>query len=347
MQRAKLIAAMLGLWATVPAAGQENQAPLTLGDDAPVLNVAEWVKGQPIAGFEPGRVYVIEFWATSNRQSRGALAGLSDLQERLRDRGLTVVGITHEEPEVVAEFLAADDGQGVPWGDRVRYALASDPDGSVHTDYLVAAGARVPAAFVIGREGKIEWIGFLRYVDAVVEAVVDGRWDREAFPAVLELRRDLNRALSRRRAHRAVEILDELIAKDLARSDEHRMRKFNFLLQTSRDAGAAYTVGREIVRDNWDDAEALNEIAWFVVDEPGIRTRDLAFAMEVAQRANELTDGKRPHILDTVARVYWEQGDVGTAIVWQYKAVDRAVGTGWERPLRQTLERYERIAPAH
>ena len=346
MRRATLIVTLLGLWAAVPAAAQDP-APLVLGDDAPVIDVVEWVQGEPLTGFEPGKIYVLEFWATRSRQSQAALAGLSDLQERFRDQGVTIVGVTNEDPETVKEFLAADDGQGTPWGARVRYTLASDPDGSMHSAYLAAAGAQVPAAFVVGRDGKIEWIGFLRYVDAVVEAVVDGRWDREAFPAVLELRRDLNRALARRRARRAVEILDELIVKDLARSDRHRMRKFNILLRTANDAGAAYTVGREFVRDNWGDADALNEIAWFVVDEPGIRTRDLAFAMEAAQRANELTEGKSPYILDTVARVYWEQGDVGTAIAWQYKAVQRAVGTGWERSIRRTLQRYERIAPAY
>jgi peroxiredoxin len=346
MRRATLIAMMLALWVVVPAAAQDP-APLVPGDDAPVIDAAEWVQGDPVTGFEPGKIYVLEFWATRSRQGQAALAGLSDLQERFRDQGVTIVGITHEDPEAVKEFLAADDGQGTPWGARVRYTLASDPDASMHTAYLAAAGAQVPAAFVVGREGKIEWIGFLRYLDAVVEAVVDGRWDREAFPAVLELRRDLNRALNRRRARRAVEILDELIVKDLARSDEHRMRKFNILLQTAHDAEAAYTVGREFVRDNWDDADALNQIAWFVVDEPGIRTRDLAFAMEAAQRANELTEGKSPPILDTLARVYWEQGEVGTAIVWQYRAVERAVGTGWERSIRRTLQRYERIAPAY
>jgi len=338
---------MFALWGALPAVGQEDPAPLVLGDDAPVIDDVEWVQGDPLTGFEPGKIYVLEFWATRNRQSQAALAGLSDLQERFRDQGVTIVGITHEDPEALKEFLAADDGQGTPWGARVRYRLASDPDGSMHSAYLAAAGAQVPTAFVVGRDGKIEWIGFLRYVDAVVEAVADGRWDREAFPAVLELRRDLTRTLNRRRARRAVEILGELIAKDLARTDEHRMRKFNILLLTAHSTEAAYTVGREFVRDNWDDAEALNRIAWFVVDEPGIRTRDLAFAMEAAQRANELTEGRSPHILDTVARVYWEQGEVGTAIVWQYKAVERAVGTGWERALRQTLQRYERIAPAY
>jgi hypothetical protein len=347
MQRATLIAAILMLWATVPAAGQEEiPRSLGLGDGAPALDVADWIRGEPVTGFEPGRVYVLEFWTTRNGASRATLSALSDLQGRFRDRGLTIVGITHEDPEIVAEFLIAKDGQGAPWGERVRYALAADPDGSVHRDYLTTSGTLPPAVFVIGRETKIEWIGSLAYVDAVVEAVVDGRWDRETYQAALGLRLELRRALRRGRVREAIEILDRLITVDLARSDRHRLRKFNILLETVDDPEAAYAIGRELVRDKWDDANTLNEIAWFVVDEPGIRTRDFAFAMEAAKRANALTEGKSAAILDTVARVYWEQGDVGTAIAWQYRAVARAVGTPWEPSIRRTLEQYERIAPA-
>jgi hypothetical protein len=125
------------------------------------------------------------------------------------------------------------------------------------------------------------------------------------------------------------------------------LRKFRVLLKTVNDPEAAYAVGRDLVRDKWNDASMLNEIAWYVVDEQGIGTRDFAFAMEAAQRANDLTNSSDPAILDTVARVYWEQGDVGKAIVWQYKAVEQAKGTGWERTIGRTLRHYERIAPAH
>jgi peroxiredoxin len=349
MRRATLTAAMLMLWVALPASGQEEAVPrpLGLGDGAPALDVADWVRGEGVSGFEPGRVYVLEFWSTGSRQSRAALSALSDLQDRFRDHGVTVAGITDEAPETVAGFLEADDGQGAPWGERVRYALAADPDGSVHRAYLAASGAQVPVVFVIGRDGKIEWIGFLQYVDAVVEAVVDGRWRREEFAAVLDLRRQMVWALRVGRVRQGLRTLDQLITMDLARSDRHRLRKFSVLLKTVDDPEAAYATGRELMRDKWDDANTLNEIAWYVVDEPGIRTRDFAFAMEAAARANELTEGRNPAILDTVARVYWEQGEVGTAIAWQYKAVQHAAGTAWDRPLRRTLERYERIAPAH
>jgi alkyl hydroperoxide reductase subunit AhpC len=337
---------VLLLLVAIPAAGQDAEPSLTVGDVAPALDVETWVHGDPVTGFEPGRVYVIQFWVTWSRQSRGAFDGLSDLQERFRERGLTVLGVTDEEPSVVSAFLAGPGEPGLRWSERARYPLAADPDGSVHAAYLEASGTQVPIVFVVGRDGRIEWIGRLQYVVPVVEAVVEGRWKRALFPVMMQRRRDLHRALARGRLGEALEILDELIALDVERSVRHRVRKFEVLLKIANDPDAAYAVGRALMRDRWNDATLLNEIAWYVVDERGIETRDFAFAMEAAQRANALTGGTSAPILDTVARVYWEQGEAGKAISWQHRAVQQAVGTGWEKPLRRTLQRYERIAPA-
>ena len=55
----------------------------------------------------------------------------------------------------------------------------------------------------------------------------------------------------------------------------------------------------------------LNEIAWFIVDEESIGGRDLDLALRAATRANEL-NGRDAAILDTVARVYYQKGDVET-----------------------------------
>src|SRR5262245_22676384 len=38
--------------------------PLHIGDPAPAIDIAHWVKGQPVKAFETGKVYVVEFWAT-------------------------------------------------------------------------------------------------------------------------------------------------------------------------------------------------------------------------------------------------------------------------------------------
>src|SRR5687768_10072414 len=49
---------------TVKAPKNEASLPkLKVGDKAPPLSIEKWVKGEPITGFEKGRIYVVEFWA--------------------------------------------------------------------------------------------------------------------------------------------------------------------------------------------------------------------------------------------------------------------------------------------
>ena len=37
---------------------------LDIGSKAPPLSAEQWLKGEPVQAFEPGKVYVVEFWAT-------------------------------------------------------------------------------------------------------------------------------------------------------------------------------------------------------------------------------------------------------------------------------------------
>lgn len=53
-------AAALILSVSAGALAQE----LTIGSSAPPLKIAKWIKGTPIDGFEKGKVYVLEFWAS-------------------------------------------------------------------------------------------------------------------------------------------------------------------------------------------------------------------------------------------------------------------------------------------
>ena len=41
-----------------------HAATLGLGDPAPEIKAAKWIKGDPVLKLDPERTYVIEFWAT-------------------------------------------------------------------------------------------------------------------------------------------------------------------------------------------------------------------------------------------------------------------------------------------
>jgi hypothetical protein len=115
------------------------------------------------------------------------------------------------------------------------------------------------------------------------------------------------------------------------------------MLRESDDHGRTYDFGRALMRAHWDDSETLNSIAWFTVDDEGVKQRDLEFALEAALRANALTEEKNPSILDTVARVYFEKGDLKAAVKWQRLAVEHAGKSGMADQLEETLEKYEHV----
>lgn len=61
--------ATVAMWAGVADAGPATtrattQPTLNVGDRAPALNVDRWLKGEPVTAFQPGTIYVVEFWAT-------------------------------------------------------------------------------------------------------------------------------------------------------------------------------------------------------------------------------------------------------------------------------------------
>ena len=65
MAKLTLSAASLALLASLTAMTPIPQGKtLKVGDPAPALQIAEWVKGKPVQSLAKGKIYMIEFWAT-------------------------------------------------------------------------------------------------------------------------------------------------------------------------------------------------------------------------------------------------------------------------------------------
>ena len=69
-------------------------------------------------------------------------------------------------------------------------------------------------------------------------------------------------------------------------------------------------------------------------------------ALQAAQRADELKQGKDPAIADTLAKAYFASGAVNTAIQTQQRALKLAKGTPVEKDkgLQERLEQYKNAA---
>ena len=85
----------------------------------------------------------------------------------------------------------------------------------------------------------------------------------------------------------------------------------------------------------------LNEWAWTILTDEGIKTRDFALATRLAKAAVEATDAREAGILDTYARALFDSGKVAGAVEWQQKAIAVATDEEMKKELGETLKKYE------
>ena len=122
-----------------------------------------------------------------------------------------------------------------------------------------------------------------------------------------------------------------------------RTLKFLTLARDFNQPEAAYDYAREFMRDVWTDAAALDRLATTILTEDGVRTRDLGVVLTAAERANELTDHSKPGFLATVARAYYERGELGSAVRFARAATEHLDGVppAQAEQFKATLAQYE------
>lgn len=330
--------------ATVPATATpeaESGGPsLGIGDPAPPIAISRWMTGEPVTGLESGQVHVVEFWATWCGPCLSSMPHLSQLQTQYGEN-VRFIGVTREGEEVVERFLAKEQSPGKTWKDVITYRLAIDQGSATNEAYMRAANqSGIPTAFIVGKDGVVEWIGHPMTMDEPLARVVTGEWDREE--AVAEARKQermqaigmqLNSLVRSQQWDAALSLMQE-VETEMGPSPRISQTRLAILQRAGRTEEAAALLPK-IVEQMWDDAMALNEISWGIAIGSG--ERDLKLALKAAERASELRNHEDAAILDTLARVHYELGDLDKAIEWQTKAAERNSG---EASITETLEKY-------
>ncbi len=84
-----------------------NDPILQMNSLAPALEVQDWVRGKPLASFQPDRVYIVDFWATWCGPCVSTMPYLMELQKKYKDRGLEVVAVAADEKAATADEAQA------------------------------------------------------------------------------------------------------------------------------------------------------------------------------------------------------------------------------------------------
>jgi thiol-disulfide isomerase/thioredoxin len=306
---------------------------LIIGDAAPPISISKWVNGNPVEAFAADSVYVVEFWATWCGPCLASMPHMASLQTEYGDK-VTFIGITAEEDGVVTEFMGQNSRSGEPWSDVLTYTIALDADRKTNAAYMQAAGQNgIPCAFIVGKTGKVEWIGHPASIDQPLKSVVDGAWDlqkarnsflaeREAEAVMQEYGPKIQAAFEKRDFKTGVSLLDQLIA-GFPENSEFKQMRFQFLLK-GKMFDEANKAAEGLIEEAKDEPMELDKLAWILatgVPGPG---PDLDLALSAIKRAEELTESKNASILDTLGRVLFMQGKVDEAIAVEKRAVELA-----------------------
>jgi thiol-disulfide isomerase/thioredoxin len=147
-QRRGLLRAMLGACAALALPANANA--LRIGQMAPPL-VLNTLDGKKIATRDlQGQVVIITFWASYCEPCRDELPLLSAYAENNAARGLQVLGFALDGPELMADVK------------RIAANL-SFPVGLLGNPWAGGYGRvwRMPVSFVIARDGKLAYDGWL------------------------------------------------------------------------------------------------------------------------------------------------------------------------------------------
>lgn len=336
--------------ADAPAKAPEKKKRLGVGDPAPSLEGIKWLKGEPVTGFQPGQVYVLDFWATWCGPCIAAIPHMNEIHNEMKDKGVNVLGLAvwpRAGMKPTKEFVEAR-------GDKMAYRIAEDVEGKLANSYMKPAGQNgIPCVFIVDQKGKIAWIGHpMDGMDEVLDEVVKGDFDpvsygkkkaeREA--ASKKLEEAFEEAMASDDHAKGLEAADALLKFDGKKYAQLNIFKYVAMSKLGK-ADEARAFGSGMMETYAKDEQMLNFLAWTIVDPQGdfagdTLKPDADLALAAATKASALKNDTDPAILDTLARAHFVKGDIAKAVEVQTKAVDVA-DEDFKEQLRSALEEYK------
>lgn len=351
MKSISRLGAILFASALVAGAGAST---LGIGDKAPSIQVAKWIKGSPVT-LGNGNINVVEFWATWCGPCKQSIPHLTELAKKYKGQvTFTGVSVWEERNPTDNSYLAKVESFVTEMGDKMDYNVAADGfEGTMAKTWMAAAGQNgIPTAFIVDKTGTIVWIGHpMGDLDKVLGQVIAGTWDAKAAAeaarkqqekeqAAQQLFEPVNKAVQAKNYKQAAMELDKIMAANPEMAESLQAPKYNFLLMS--DEKAAMDFARTLTDSK--DAMLLNNVAWSIVDDKStVKHPDYKLAVKLAERGVAVSGSKDAYLLDTLAYAYYKAGNVAKAIATGKKAAALAEAPGSKVPAETQKEIRDRL----
>ena len=342
-------------------------AGLKVGDSAPATRPETMLQGEAVKEFKPGEVYVFECWATWCGPCVAAIPHLNALHQKMGPKGVVITGVnvweSEKDPAMVERVRTFVQSQGA----KMSYRVALGGKAFIK-DWLEAAEVNgIPHAFVVA-EGKIAWTGHPAQLTAemlgdiltgtplaaappVADKIPQRRLSKPAVPAgtapndpemaAAQAKLDALSEAMRARDWDAAEKALPAAAGVLPKQEGQELRdSIEAQIGLARgDPAKFYAQLQKVADEEFDDPEALNEIAWRLLTMKAFAQKpNLVLAEKCAVQSVKLTREEHPDKLDTLARLRWLQGKKEEAIRLQIKSVDKAEAGPMREALQKTLD---------
>ncbi|MCA6111359.1 TlpA disulfide reductase family protein [Bradyrhizobium cenepequi] len=151
---------------------------LRMESPAPPIKLETWLCGQPLTSFQPGKVYIVEFWATWCEPCEAAIPRLVQLQDKYKDSGLEVLGVAaHERARTADEARTKLDAWLTEKFSNLNYRIGFDYTGEMNKLWMDPSfSVGIPTSFVVDRDGHIAFIGLPTQLDDVLPKILNGSW---------------------------------------------------------------------------------------------------------------------------------------------------------------------------
>lgn len=330
--------ALLPLHAAEPAPAAVAAPAITKLDPAGLPT--HWLQGEPLRAFEPGVVYVFEFWATWCGPCIQAMPHMESLHrhfEKRKDVRITGVNVMDRvAPEKLMPFLKTRKLD-------ITYPMAVDTgDRPVQTRWLKPLGIDgIPHTLVV-KDGAIIWRG---HPTALNADLLDG-FSKSGYRAggpkpktKADLRRELRPKVDaalgkafrsdRAGAHKDLRVL--VVETDDAGVSLPLLVEGMAILARAEADAEALALARLIIELYPDNRDALRAAGDFATASGELLERDLPFGLTCADRMLALDPNDRD-ALALKAEGLYRKGDRDAAIAIQTRLVETS-------PLRLRIQK--------
>lgn len=328
--RSPLAVLLIGLLTTAGVADAQDKKDaskkpahtLKVGDPAPELKVTKWLQGDEVKKFEPGRIYVVEVWATWCGPCIVVMPHVAELQAELKAKGVTFIGFatkTQDTEEKIAAFVKKR-------GPKLNYTFAYGNDSDA---WMKASGqGGIPCSFVVDKSSKIAFIGHPVFLDVVLPKVIDGTWKPDAgAEEIKKIDKEFDDvyALLPKDAEGGLKALAAFEAKNPALKDIAYFTgmRLSALLKTGKTNEAKQLAEAVVKKANkYDDTAALRTVSMALRTQATGNKDLMALALKAAEGMLAASGDNDPVALVNLASTYFASGDKAKAQEYGKKAVE-------------------------